>query len=164
MNLNLFRTLVVLSFVCFCVGCGSSYPPVSGKVTYAGEPISGIRLVFSPAETDNTREPGPFSVGVTDEEGFYTLETRDGKPGAVVGVHNVGVDWADIRSYTMRDLERALSESRDDPELVAKYEAKIADVKQKLASRPKLRPNLQVKYTIPEGGTDSADFEIAGEE
>ena len=64
----------------------------------------------------------------------------------------------------MRDLERSLSESRDDPELVAKFEAKIADVKQKLASRPKLRPNLQVKYTIPKGGTDSADFELAEQE
>ena len=159
MNWNFLRTVVILAIGCICVGCGSKYPPVSGKVTYGGKPISGIRLVFSPSDSD-TATPGPFSIGVTDEEGAYSLEARDGAPGAIVGLHKVGFDWSDIRSYTMRDLERSLRESQDDPQKVAEVEAKIADVKQKLATRPTLKGNLQTEFTVPEGGTDSADFEL----
>lgn len=159
MNWNVLRTSACLTFICLCVGCSSSqYPPVSGKVTYDGKPLANVRLVFNPVGDGATL--APFSMAITDETGAFSLETRDGNPGAVVGLHKVGFDWSDIRSYTMRDLEDTLRESRGNPEKVAKIEAKIADVKQKLASRPTLKAGLQTEFTVPDGGTKEAIFEL----
>ena len=159
MNWNLVRTSVCLTFICLCVGCGSEYPAVSGKVTYEGKPLANVRLVFNPVA--GSAEPGPFSRGVTDEAGAFSLETRDGKTGAVVGDHKVGFGWSDIRSFTLQELERSLSESKDDPAKVAEIEVKIADVKQKLASRPTLKADLQTTFTVPENGTNEATFELS---
>ena len=158
MNLNLVGTSICLTFICLCFGCGSEYPDVSGKVTYEGQPLAGIRLVFNPV--GDTGAPGPFSAGVTDEAGAFSLETRDGKSGAVAGLHKVGFDWSDIRSYTMRDLTTSLREAGDDPNKTAKIKARIAEVKQTLASRPTLNANLQTSFTVPKNGTEEANFEI----
>ena len=79
-------SIAILSFV----GCGDgSIAPVSGKVTFDGEPVDGIRLVFSPKLTDPNRDPGPWSSAVTSSSGEYTLETRQRQNGAFVGNHIV---------------------------------------------------------------------------
>jgi len=129
-------------------------------VTYEGEPLSNVRLVFSPVPTENSASTGPFSVAISDEAGAFSLETRDGVPGAVVGLHKVGFDWSDIRSYTMADLKSALQESKGDPEKQARIKAKIADVQQKLDSRPELKAGLQTKFTVTEGGSSEVAFEL----
>ena len=147
----------LLTLVCLCIGCGSEYPSVTGKVTYDGKPIANVRLVFSPV-SDSV--PGPFSVAVTDEEGAFSLKTRDGQSGAVVGPHKVGFDWSDIRSYTLRDLKTNLQESKDNPEKQAKIKAKISEVEQKLASRPEIKAGLETDYTVPEGGAEELLFEL----
>ena len=36
----------------------------------------------------------------------------------------------------------------------------IAEVEQKLESRPKLEGNLQVKFSVPQEGTDQAVFDL----
>ena len=159
MNWNALRTIACLTLICLCVGCGSKHPPVSGKVTYDDKPLAGVRLVFNPVTDGAT--PAPLSVAVTDEAGVFSLKTRDGVEGAAVGVHKVGFDWSDVKSYTMRDLERSLRESKDDPQKMARIEAEIAVVKQKLASRPSLRADLQTEFTVPDGGTDQANFELS---
>ena len=70
-------------------GCGdSSIAPVSGKVTLDGAPVAGIRLVFSPVLIEGT-DAGPWSSGLTNEAGEYSLETRHKDVGAVVGEHTV---------------------------------------------------------------------------
>lgn len=147
----------LLTLTCLCLGCGSEYPSVSGKVTYDGEPIANIRVVFSPISDS---DPGPFSVAVTDDEGAFSMETRYGQSGAVVGPHKVGFDWSDIRSYTMRDLKRNFQESKGNPEKQAKITAKIAEVEQKLASRPKLKPALETDFKVPKSGADDILFEL----
>ena len=160
MNWNLLRASVILTIACVCMGCGgANYSAVSGTVTYDGEPVANIQLVFSPV-SDSTAEGPPFSIAVTDDTGAFSLKTRDGKPGAAVGLHKVGFAWQDIKSYTVRALETQLSESKDDPELTAELKAKIADAEKKLASRSTLKPDLQIEFTVPEDGTDSANFEL----
>ena len=47
-----------------------------GKVTYDGEPLAKIRVVFNPIPVGGSAVPGPYSTGVTDEEGNFSLETR----------------------------------------------------------------------------------------
>ena len=160
MNWNLLRTSVILAIASVCVGCGgANYSAVSGKVTYNGEPVANIQLVFSPV-SDSTAESLPYSIAVTDETGAFSLKTRDGKPGAAVGLHKVGFAWPDIKSYTVRKLKEQLSESKDDPELTAEIEAKIDDAEKKMASRPTLKADLKTEFTVSEGGTDGANFEL----
>lgn len=160
MNWKYIRAIFVLVVTCFLVGCSDSeYPAVSGKVTYDGKPVSGVRLVFTPVATGSL-DPGPYSTAVTDQSGQFTLETRDKKLGAVAGLHRVGFDWQDIRSYTMRDLELGLTQVKGEPEKEAEVKAKIAEVKQKLASRPILKAGLQTEFTVPDDGSDSVNFEL----
>lgn len=67
------------------VGCGPDGPQVvkvSGTVTHAGKPVSGLLVNFSP-------ERGRASSGITDKDGHYTLNYERGRPGAVVGRHKV---------------------------------------------------------------------------
>ena len=101
MNCSVLQTSVILSFACLCMGCGSSeYPTVSGKVTYDGQPLANIEVVFSPL-SDSVDTIAPYSTAVTDEAGVFSLKTRDGQLGAVVGQHRVGFAWSDIKSYTV---------------------------------------------------------------
>ena len=160
MNCSVLQTSVILSFACLCMGCGSSeYPTVSGKVTYDGQPLANIEVVFSPL-SDSVDTIAPYSTAVTDEAGVFSLKTRDGQLGAVVGQHRVGFAWSDIKSYTVRNLKQSLSEAEDAPERAAELKDKIAAAKEKLASRPTLKANLKTEFTVPAGGSDSANFEL----
>ena len=160
MNWNFFRMSICLASVCFFVGCGPKSPTVSGKITYDGKPLANVRVVFNPIPGEDSEPVGPYSVGITDETGTFSLKTRKGKPGAIPGRHKVGFYWSDIKSYSMEGLERSLGEAKGDPEREAVLNAKIADVKQKLASRPTLKADLQTEFTVPDGGTDEANFEL----
>jgi hypothetical protein len=68
-------------------GCGDSNPktaPVSGKVTYKGEPVPKVNVVYTPAK-------GRPAQGTTDAEGKYTLSTFKSNDGAVPGEHKVAI-------------------------------------------------------------------------
>ena len=58
------------------IGCGQKHPAVSGKVTFNGEPVPMVQVVFTPSAVGDNHTPGPYSVGVTDASGNYTLKTR----------------------------------------------------------------------------------------
>jgi len=161
-EVSFYRAFVVMAVALLCAGCGSNseYPSVSGKVTYDGAPLAKIRVVFNPIPVGNSAVPGPYSTGVTDEEGNFSLETRDGQTGAVVGSHKVGFYWSDISVRTLPTLKQSLQESKSSPEDAAKIESMIAEVEQKLESRPKLKGNLQAKFSVPQEGTDQAVFDL----
>ena len=146
----------------FCFGCGpsSKYPTVSGKVTYDGAPLPNIRVVFNPVPVGNSAVAGPYSIGITDEEGSFSLKARDGSAGAVAGSHKVGFYWSDISVTTLPKLKESLREARNSPEDLAKVKKLIAEAEQKLESRPKLQGNLQAKFSVPQEGTDQAVFEL----
>ena len=95
------RDRLSLSIVCFsialaCCGCGAkSYPlaKVSGRVTKAGQPVSGATVLFQPMASSADGGAGPGSFGLTDAEGRYELKTYNDKTeGAVVGRHRVTVN------------------------------------------------------------------------
>ena len=162
MQRNFFRVSTVVAVALFCVGCGpsSEYSTVSGKVTYDGAPLPSIRVVFNPLPVGNSAVAGPLSLGVTDDEGNFSLKTRDGFAGAVAGPHKVGFYWADVGVTQLASLKVSLAESKNSPEDEAKIKKLIAEVEQKLKSRPKLKGDLQTKFTVPEDGTDQAVFEL----
>jgi hypothetical protein len=69
-------------------GCGTSgvqVAPVSGHVTFDGQPLASAELLFQP---DGNQRP---SRGRTDAEGRYELAYKRGQAGAIVGTHTVQI-------------------------------------------------------------------------
>lgn len=86
-------------------GCGESsgkprptIAPVSGKVTYKGQPVVDAAVTFINASSPRT------AVGVTNAQGEFALTTFDTNDGALVGEHKVtiakrqGAATAELRS------------------------------------------------------------------
>jgi hypothetical protein len=70
------------------LGCGnpgiSPTFEVTGKVTYKGQPVDGVKVVFTP-------DSGRPATGTTDSEGRFTLSTYKTDDGAVPGTHKVAI-------------------------------------------------------------------------
>ncbi len=67
-------------------GCGKSsdLAPVTGIVTYRGEPVTEGRVAFYP-------EKGRPAIGVIQADGSYTLTTFEENDGALIGEHRVTI-------------------------------------------------------------------------
>lgn len=81
--------LVVVS--CALTGCGggdTGIVPVTGVVTYKGQPIAKINVMFVPA--DNS---GKIAEGTSDETGRFKLQTQDPGDGAMVGEYRVSFKY-----------------------------------------------------------------------
>ena len=77
--------------VLLCAGCGQGMPvaPVSGTVTYQGQPLVGASITTQPIAADSVH-PGPGSFGRTDEQGNFELElVKPAIKGAIIGEHRV---------------------------------------------------------------------------
>ena len=126
-------------------GCGGpdfQTAPVSGKVTLDGDPVADIQVLFQPTGVGEG-EPGPGSRGLTGADGRYKLETMDGsRNGAVPGTHKVMLSYVDPNA----DPDAETGEGGEEPPPVFKLPPKARDG--------------SLKYTVPEGGTDEADFEF----
>ena len=68
--------------------------PVSGSVSMDGEPLAGVQVNFFPQATAE-ESAGPFSSATTDENGRFTLKSRYGDDGAVIGLHQVSIKYED---------------------------------------------------------------------
>ena len=85
--------LALSGLIVACPGCGESNGlcPVSGRVSYKGEPAAGAVVSFIPrAGTD----PGaPVARGEVGDDGSFRLESGDLGPGAAPGQYAVLVEW-----------------------------------------------------------------------
>ena len=151
---------IVVTSVILC-GCGSEYPTVSGTVTIDGKPVSKIEVVFAPKSTENSAVVGPVSSAVTDSSGHFSLKTRTGSRGAVVGKHTVGFWWCDIHDDSLPALQAARREaSQNAPDEATEITRRIESIKQKLKDRPHLPKNLQTEFELTAAGTTEANFEL----
>lgn len=88
------RVFAALLTAACLLGCGGGKPdgpklaPVTGTVTRKGTPLAEVNVTFLPAT-------GPAATGKTGSDGKFELMTN-GKPGAVLGQHKVGVTEAAI--------------------------------------------------------------------
>ena len=143
------------------MGCGQGkHPTVSGKVTAAGEPVAGVRVTFAPKAVGDNHTPGPYSTGVTDESGVYTLTTRYGEPGAVIAPHQVSFEWAKMEFDAMMMLRKELANAKGDEAKTAEIKKQIEELSQLKKSLPKVNIHQVDSFTVSAEGTDSANFEI----
>jgi hypothetical protein len=70
-------------------GCGSSIElgQVEGTVKSGGQPLANVLVTFIPES--NGTAGSVRSMGMTDAEGRFRLQTEKLQPGAVVGPHRV---------------------------------------------------------------------------
>lgn len=91
-RLVLQRSAIVLLGCSLIAGCGGTdeelppTAPVSGVVTYKGEPVKEAQVTFHPQRDGN---PG---TGRTEENGSFIITTYDAHDGAVPGIHVVTVE------------------------------------------------------------------------
>lgn len=154
-------TVLVATAILTFVGCGdSSIAPVSGKVTWDGEPVGGIRLVFSPILLEGETDPGPWSSGLTNSAGEYSLQTRYKDTGAVVGEHSVAFVYDDIGNIdTYKELRREAKQEGDQAGMAA-AQKNIDEFNARQKTRPKSSGDYTENFTVPAGGTNEANFEL----
>ena len=106
----------VLGLAVALLGCGSEpvgnvqkTVPVTGIVTFEGQPLADAEIQFTPAGS------GGGSAGRTDAEGRYALNYGPSAEGAIPGFHNVSIlvgesAEAEIRrdDMTPRELSEAM--------------------------------------------------------
>lgn len=98
---------LAFTFVLVVVGCkkGPAMAEVEGVIKVKGKPVDKIHVEFWPTGS------APRSMGMTDENGRYTLKSDDGKyVGAVVGSHKIVL--RDLNQYGEKFVGRG-SEDMD---------------------------------------------------
>lgn len=132
-----------LALVALC-GCNSSeydLVPVSGTVTLNDEPLEGARVAFAPTSTgEDGYTAGPSSFGATGPDGRYSLQTREGDDGAVVGPHRITI--ATFQGEVDRSGDMAVKVIRKE-EVPMRYAEPGA-----------------LEFDVPADGTDQADFPL----
>jgi hypothetical protein len=84
---QLFAMPLLIGLLSVLSGCGPSGPEigeVSGVVSMGGSPVPGASITFYPVS-------GRQSFGKSDQDGRYTLEYAQDRPGAVTGQHRVKI-------------------------------------------------------------------------
>ena len=162
-NFSLIAVALSTSFLIAITGCGGGdLAPVSGTVTYDGEPVPKLKVIFSPEPVGDKGTAGPYSKGVTDENGRFELATRYKDPGAFIGMHRLSFEYKDISAMALGDLQSDMSDAKDagDKEEFSKVKKRIADMKAKLKGRPILGSFQAVLVDVPSGGIDDYQLDL----
>ena len=156
-------------------GCGdpsTSIVPVSGTVTFDGQPLDNAEVVFAPIEKANEINAGPASVGRTDDNGRFSLSLQSGKRGAQVGSHRVGITGlgqgggnSDEEMSSLIDAELEKNPNMS-PEEYRRLEQRVLQQMQSGSGKgagviPEAF-NLRTLITFegPSGGTSEANFDL----
>lgn len=104
MSLNGCKWLLAIAFLAL-PGCGSDLVPVysvKGKISGGQGSLKGMRIIFTPSDPN-----GLSSSGVIEDGDVYTLESLDGRKGAVVGKHKVSfVLTGDAMQEAMKSMAK----------------------------------------------------------
>ena len=147
-------TMLAIFSIAF-TGCGKGYKlvEVAGTVTYDGKPVPKLRVSFSPEPIGDDYSVGPYSKGVTNDQGQFTLKTRYNDNGAIVGKHKLSFQYTDISETAMQDLRADMADAQDagSKEGFEEAKKKIAELKVKLKGRPVLT-GYNIVLDVPSGG------------
>lgn len=120
-------------------GCGGSdleLIPVTGTVTYQGQPVAGATVVFQP-------ESGPPSTATTDDEGRFEMNTR-GRPGVALGNAIVVITALEPMDIEVAEGSGDADIAADDP--AAAESAMTPEVMEAMANR---KSRIPEKYGHP---------------
>ncbi len=125
------RPTAVAGFGCLlliaCGGCGSGTTAVEGVVLFDGQPLANASVQFIP------QGPGRDATGATNEQGKFSMSTREPRDGVMTGSYKVVIT---PRPKVAPPQQFATAE-----------EAMAASA----AVRPQPAvPNFPVKYTLPD--------------
>jgi hypothetical protein len=136
---------LLLALTSGCGGSGYHFAPVSGTVKINGQPAAGCHVSFEPVGSKNNPNPGPGSIGRTDDQGHFTLESvPDRIKGAIVGKCRVRI----LRISDQPDADQIAMGKAAPPKTHFKQLPPEYNFKSKLT------------FDVPAKGTDSADFDL----
>jgi hypothetical protein len=125
------------------LGCGSKdLVPVSGTVTLNGKPLVGATVTFLSVADEGSAYAGTSSLGKTDKDGHYSLQTTKGAKGARVGKYRVSISLLK-EQVGDRDERRPRGGWKLADEVPTLYNEKTT-----------------LTFDVPDGGTDQADFPL----
>ncbi len=163
---NLAIALAVLVAVAGCQpGSDFNLAEVSGTVTMNGEPMPNVHVIFYPKATAENPDSGPYSEGTTDAAGKFSMTTRYGNPGSVIGPNRVEFEYADIDE----EMLNAAEEEQEAAEASGiEADAATISASKEMQQKLKNRPNIPAKYgsdselefVVPKEGTTTADFDL----
>ena len=163
-NFSLITVALSATFLIAITGCGNggNLAPVSGTVTYDGKPVPKLKVVFSPEPIGDNHTVGPYSKGATDENGRFTLATRNKDAGAFIGKHKLSFEYQDISAMALSELQNDMIDAKDagDKEGFEKTKKKIAEMKTKLKGRPILGSFQVVFVDVPSGGIEDYQLDL----
>jgi hypothetical protein len=139
-----------------CAGCGESLPvaPVSGRVTFDGQPLAGATITTQPIGADS-QNPGPGSFAHTDDQGHYELElVKPARKGAIIGEHRVIISKASGAAPGSGPQQSADGQYQfwtDDPRAHRQPAA---------ANWPSHLTDGSLHLEVPPEGTDQANFDL----
>ena len=154
-------SIIVIS-ISGCSGKEYSLAPVSGTVTHEGKPVAKLGIYFSPEPVGENYAVGPYSKGVTDSDGKFTIKTRYDEKGGVVGKHTLTFEYTDISETAMSELQEALNDAKDSGsgEEVKETNEKIRKLTAKLKGRPVL-DGRKMTIDIPADGLQDFKIELS---
>lgn len=134
-------------------GCGgTTYAPVSGKVTYNDAPLAGAQVLFQPVGGQGGVAAGVGSFAKTDSEGRFKLEASTATPtaGAVPGRHQVRIALPPAKGgIGQQDSDAANAGGKP---VIQATNPVPAEYNEKST----------LTFDVPPGGTRSADFSLKG--
>jgi hypothetical protein len=139
------RSFLLFALLLTLAGCKKEafkVAPVSGRVTLDGKPLSKATVTFVPLATKENINPGPTALGLTDDDGRYTLGIRPDYPGTVVGK---------CRIYISTVLTDPATDERDGGPPLKRPRDRVPE---------RYNQRTELTFDVPAGGTDQANFEL----
>ncbi len=153
---------IVLMMFAGCGGDSGNLAPVSGIVTHNGKPVPKVLITFSPQPVGENYAPGPYSVGVTGDDGKFTLKTRYDDEGALIGKHSFSIRYSDVDPSKMNELRDAMAEAKEE-KMEAEFkdaQKRIKELTKKLKGRPVLKRRYHQILDVPSNGTQDLKLEL----
>lgn len=156
------QSVTVLATLLALTGCGGDpraerpdRTPVSGAVSFAGAPVAGAIVVFSPA----TEGTGRGATGITDDAGNFVLGTFEKDDGAVPGDYIVLVSKLEEEASNAAD-----NIDEDDPEYNGEpsEEATEAAPKNLIPATFGRRESSKLTATVGAEAIEGLKFDLGG--